>query len=193
MEEIWKDVVGFEGLYKVSSFGRVYSVGGRIMGRMNNRYKNKPRILKLHERNGYLYASLKKDGKNTREKVHRAVAKAFIPNPNNYPIINHKDENKKNNRVENLEWCTYKYNLNYGSHNTKMIVSKSNNPVAQYDKNNNLVKVWLSSRAVERELGIPHSNIDNCCKERYGYKTAGGFIWKRIKLTKEEKHNMVEK
>lgn len=187
MEEIFVKINGLNG-YEVSNFGRVLS-----------KKRKKETILKPFmagnsgKKKGYLRVRLH-DGVSFKDfSIHRLVAEAFVQNPNNKQFVNHIDGDKKNNRVENLEWCTYQYNCNYGSHNTKMIVSKSNNPVAQYDKNNNLVKVWLSSTAVERELGIPHSNIDNCCKKRYGYKTAGGFIWKRIKLTKEEKYNLVEK
>lgn len=103
-KEIWKDVVGYEGLYQVSNLGRVKSLF---------RYK---KILKQFEDNkGYLRVTLYKNNKSKSIKVHKLVAEAFIPNPNNYDCINHKDENKTNNRVENLEFCSFYYNLMYGT------------------------------------------------------------------------------
>ena len=184
-QEIWKDIEGFEGLYQISNLGRVYSLGGRIMGRMNNRYKNKPRFIKPHMRNGYSHACLKKDGKQYHLKIHRLVAMAFIPNPNNLPFINHKDENKTNNTVENLEWCTAKYNLNYGTHNERMIETKSNNPIKQIDKDGNVIAIFRSSREVERNLGFNHHSITNCCKHKYGYKSAYGYKWEFVNETSE--------
>lgn len=107
--EVWKDIEGFEGLYEVSSLGRIKTLhyyGG-----------NQTRILKLQsDKNGYLTVGLHKGGVTYQKKVHRLVAIAFIPNPENLPQVNHKDEDKENNCVENLEWCTSKYNVNYGNH-----------------------------------------------------------------------------
>ena len=107
MEEIWRDIKGYEGLYKISSYGRVYS-----------HYKKD--CLKPGNNRGYLYVNLYKKGKNNTCKIHRLVAEAFILNPNNYEEVNHKDENKQNNRVENLEWCDRKYNANYGTINKRI-------------------------------------------------------------------------
>ena len=104
MEEIWKDIKEYEGLYKISNIGNVYSVKRKKV--MSPRY-NKAR--------GYLDVLLTRNKKRKRFYIHRLVAKEFILNPNNYPIINHKDENKLNNNMENLEWCTVKYNNNYGN------------------------------------------------------------------------------
>jgi hypothetical protein len=101
-EEIWKPVVGYEGLYEVSNMGRV---------RKLVRVPMKPKA----EKYGYQRIGLYKDGKHKQFLVHRLVAEAFIDNPNDLPIINHKDECPSNNAVENLEWCTYKYNANYGT------------------------------------------------------------------------------
>lgn len=106
--EIWKPVVEYEGLYEVSNLGNVYS------------YKSDRNLKQSKDSNGYIRISLYKDGKATGTLVHRLVAEAFIPNPNNYPIINHKDENPSNNDVENLEWCTYEYNNNYGTRNKRI-------------------------------------------------------------------------
>lgn len=98
--EKWLDVVGYEGLYEVSNYGRVRSVYTK-------------RVLSPGLSQGYFYVALYKDKKRSNKQVHRLVAEAFIPNPNNFPIINHKDEVKTNNMVENLEWCSYAYNNTY--------------------------------------------------------------------------------
>lgn len=112
MEE-WKDVVGYEGLYRVSNFGRVKSLRRTAT---NGRRSVPERILKTHEvRDGYITVVLYKNKIPKRLSVHRLVATAFLQNKNNYPFVNHKDENKKNNHVENLEWCTREYNMNYGT------------------------------------------------------------------------------
>ena len=115
MEEIWKDIKGYEGLYKVSNLGRVKSV------HFNHSKKVTEKILKpIKDRDGYVDAFLYKNGKVKHFKMHRLVAEAFIPNPNNLPQINHIDENVNNNRVDNLEWCTVGYNINYGKRNEKV-------------------------------------------------------------------------
>lgn len=111
-EEIWKDIIGYEGLYQVSSLGRVRSL---------DRYDSRNcfwegRILKLYTRKGgYLFVQLHLNGKGKNYLVHRLVAIAFIPNPDNLPEVNHLDEDKTNNRVENLEFCDRKYNINFGT------------------------------------------------------------------------------
>ena len=103
MQEIWKDIKGYEGLYQVSNLGNVYSI-------KNNK------LLKLHiSHKGYVVVCLYKNNKQHTQQIHRLIAQAFIPNPNNLPCVNHKDENPGNNDFRNLEWCTYKYNNNYGT------------------------------------------------------------------------------
>ena len=106
MEEIWKDIEGYEGLYQISNLGRVKSLG-------NTHYKTTRILVVYKNKNGYCGINLCKKGKVTKYRIHRLVATAFIPNPNNYPEVNHKDENKSNNRVDNLEWCTHHYNSIY--------------------------------------------------------------------------------
>ena len=108
MDKIWKDIKGYEGLYMVSNGGDVKSVKNGIL---------KPSVYKG---TGYYYVGLYKDGKRKGYTIHRLVADAFIPNPNNLPCVNHKDESKINNNVENLEWCTHRYNSNYGCRNEKI-------------------------------------------------------------------------
>ena len=100
---MWKDIEGFEGRYQVSDEGEIISLR---------------KGLKMHQKDngrGYMQVILYKDGQYYHKYTHRLVAEAFIPNPNNYPCINHKDEDRKNNKAENLEWCTYQYNINYGN------------------------------------------------------------------------------
>lgn len=115
MDEIWKDVVNYEGLYQVSNLGNVKSVA-RVVHRKNGTTTTYPeRLLKCRSFGNYVQAILSKDGKIKCFTVHRLVATAFIPNPHNYPCVNHKDEVRTNNCVDNLEWCTYKYNNEYNN------------------------------------------------------------------------------
>ena len=152
MIEEWRDVPGYEGMYEVSDWGRVRRNG---------------RILKLRkDGQGYLFVSLYKNGTKKEAYIHRLVSLAFIPNPNNYPEVNHKDENKTNNAVENLEWCTRKYNANYS-------LAK---PILQYDLLGNFIREWPSATKVEEELGIYYSSVSKCCSGRYN--SAGGFVWR---------------
>ncbi len=170
--EHWKDIEGFEGLYQVSNLGKVKSLKRKTYSR--RRYKEHPeRILKDNvDAHGYVYYFLYKDGKAKRYKGHKLVAHAFIPNPNNYPFINHKDENKANNCVSNLEWCTPSYNLNYGSRSQKYM-----KPVIMIDsKSQKEIKRFKSLKQVEDEMGISHSKVSYVC---YGKrKTAGGYSWR---------------
>lgn len=114
MEEIWRDIDGYEGLYKVSNLGNIKS--------LNYRRTGKEKIL-IHNKSGggYMYVYLSKNGKQKQHLVHRLVSKAFIPNPNNYTEVNHKDEDKTNNRVENLDWCSRQYNNTYGNRLIKLM------------------------------------------------------------------------
>ena len=117
LQEIWNDIQGYEGLYQVSNFGRVKSLPKKhdiSMGK--GYYITKERILQPGEdKDGYLQVGLRKNKKTRMRKIHRLVAETFIPNLNNLPQVNHKDENKQNNDVINLEWCNNSYNQNYGT------------------------------------------------------------------------------
>lgn len=116
MQEIWKDIKGYEGLYQVSNLGRIRSTDKIVKRGKNGDYFRKGIILKPQKsKNGYLVCKLSKNGICPSKNIHRLVAEAFIDNPNNYPCINHKDENKQNNIVDNLEYCSYEYNNNYGT------------------------------------------------------------------------------
>lgn len=200
MREEWRDVVGYEGYYMVSNMGRVKSVERmRWSGINGGGYVTvQERILKLCDKGqGYLSVNLYKDGKRKQYSVHRLVGQAFIPNPNNLPIINHKDENPKNNNVDNLEWCTQKYNINYGTHNKRMAEKLrgrkhseehnrkvaerlTNNPktskaVFSVDKVTGEIKEFPSAHEAERQTGIAQSDICRCLKGRR--KSIGGFYW----------------
>ena len=164
MEEIWKDKKDYEGHYQVSNLGRVKSIkfGKEI-------------ILKQHIniKGGYYYVCLLKNGKHKNYYVHRLVAEAFLPITDNLPQVNHKDENKLNNSVDNLEWCTNEYNHNYGTINERISQSQSK-PVLQYDLNGNLIKEWKSINECGRN-GFNQGDICKCCNGKR--KTAKGFIW----------------
>lgn len=178
-EEIWKPVMGYEGYYECSNLGRVRSVDRYV----NNRHKNglqfkRGQILKTASQRGYRILILSKEGKQVCKKVHRLVAESFIPNPDNLPFVNHKDENKTNNCVDNLEWCTVKYNSNYGTATEKRLnnAKKHSKPVLQFDLNGNFIKEWSSINLIEKELGYFSALIIGCCKQKY--KQGYGYIWR---------------
>lgn len=175
MKEIWKDIVGYEGLYQVSNMGRVKSLG--------NDGARKEKILKpITNGQGYLLVCLCKDGKTKNFRIHRLVALHFIPNPNNLPTVNHLDEDKNNNCVTNLEWCSSEYNHNYGTRNQrvseKMTNGKLSIPIVQLDPSSNKVlNVYPSTMEAERN-GFYHSSIAKCIKGRY--KTHRGYKWQYL-------------
>lgn len=175
--EIWKDVVGYEGYYQVSNLGRVKSVLRKVNHRKWFRTIDE-RILKQHaNKDLHLRMALSKNDNNSKHYyVHRIVAQAFLPNPNNYPIINHKDENPFNNRVDNLEWCTHKYNINYGTRTERANI-KRYKKVNQYTLDNKLIKEWESLTAVnDNNCNFLVNGIVRCCKGQV--KTYKGFIWR---------------
>lgn len=162
MLEVWKPIKDFED-YLISSFGRVKSIKRNI-------------ILKQFEyRGGYLEVHLRKPGIKSHKKVHRLVAEAFIPNPNNLPQVNHKDENKKNNNLNNLEWCNSSYNNSYNNRALK-VAKKKYKAVAKYDLNNNLIKIYNSQTEAAKDNNIKQGGISDCVLGKI--KTYKGFIWK---------------
>lgn len=163
-KEIFKPVKGYEKRYEVSNFGRVKSsINGKIL---------KPEITK----NGYCRVDLYDDnGKHKHRLVHRLVLEAFVPNPNNYPQGNHKDEDKTNNHVENLEWCTPQYNSNYGTRGQR-ISEKQNKKVAKLDTSGNVLATYKSTlEAAEQNPGTHSQNISAVCRGLN--KTHKGFVW----------------
>ena len=153
-----RDVKGYEGLYGITSCGRVWS------------YKRQ-KFLKPISHRGYLIINLCKNGKIEQFFIHRLVAEAYIPNTDNLPMINHKDENKANNCLQNLELCDAKYNNNYGTR-MKRISEKIKKPILQFDLEGNFIKEWLSATDVGREI---QSNICMCLKGKK--QTAYGYKW----------------
>lgn len=172
-----KEIVGMKlvGDYIACSNGRIF--------KLNWGGKGRTREVKQHKSNGYLRFSLN----NKLTLSHRFIAMCFIPNPNNLPQINHKNEIKTDNRVENLEWCDAKYNTNYGTHNERMaknMVGKNINhpsfskPVMQYTKSGEFIAAYPSSKEAERQTGIYSQNILDCCHVKCRHKSAGGFVWR---------------
>lgn len=187
MNEIWKDIKEYEGLYQVSNLGNVRSLG-RYVKNKNNKLQYFPeKILKTGNVQEYLKVTLSNNNKQRYYRVHRLVAEAFISNPENKPEVNHIDGDKKNNCVDNLEWCNrsenekhaYKNGLAKPSQKQKNAVAKYarenySKKVIQYDLNGKFIKEWNSMSDVWRELGIRPSYICRCCKglrnQTYGYK-----------------------
>ena len=176
MKEIWKDIKGYEGIYQVSNLGRIKSLKRKVSHKRLGAFNVPERILVSVDKGlGYMIVGLFKDNKQKMMRVHRLVAQAFIPNPKNYNLINHKDENPSNNHVDNLEWCDYKYNNNYGNHNKRLSESQSI-PVAQYTVKGEFVAKYSGASEAAKKLGIEKVCIRNCCRGEQ--LTSGGFIWK---------------
>lgn len=199
--EIWKPVVGYEGLYEVSSLGRVKSlpkVQEGLFG-LDRRKVSEERIIRgAKNRHGYRKVSLRRDGRTYQVSVHRLVATAFLPNIANYPCVNHKDENPSNNRAENLEWCTYKYNVNYGKCQEKIKESKnrnhsdlvglikkigrgySNSPknVAILGEDGHILRVFFSVHEAADVLGLQRSSVRSVCQGRL--RQTGGYKFKFV-------------
>lgn len=188
--EIWKDIEGYEGIYQVSNLGRVKSlnrsktfISKTKEGKeytLTKKYKEK--IMKQKTNIfGYNCIQLCKDGKYKKYMVHRLVASVFLPNPYNLPQVNHKDENKQNNCVENLEWCTSQYNITYGTGIKRRNDTRNKNKsyhytkeVGQYTLNNVLIKKYLSAT----DTGYCREAIRDCCLGKQ--KTAYGYRWRYL-------------
>lgn len=193
-EELFVDIKGYDGRYKIGNKGTVIGVS-----RSNdNRYKDKQWILKQYEdKNGYMYVTLQKDENRKTIKVHRLVAENFLENPDNLPQINHIDGNKKNNNVNNLEFCTAKHNMSEAVRiglfdkckDTQRKNAIKNNlgkyhilgneatkkKIGQYDKNNNLIKIYESISEASRQTGITVASISYSANGIR--KSGGGYLW----------------
>jgi hypothetical protein len=176
MDEEWKDITGYEGLYQISNRGKVKSFHRSVNGS----------IIKNHvDSGGYLFIQLKCKNKLTKHfSIHRLVALHFIENLNNKPQVNHKDGNKTNNHVDNLEWVTSKENIQHSIQtgltdiSRKSVKETCSKPILQYSKDNIFIKEYVSIIEAATENNLSIANISRCCNNKYGYKTCGGFIWK---------------
>jgi hypothetical protein len=180
--EIWKDVVGYEGLYQVSNLGRVKSLDRVIIRKDGRKDRIKGRMLKFYNNKGYLYVDICKNGACKKCKVHRLVLQSFSSNPNNLPFVNHKDENKLNNRLCNLEWCDAKYNVNYGTCTERIRnshISKIGRSIDMFDIDGNFIARYFCTKDVERH-GFDRRAVDRCCKglshTHKGYKFSYSII-----------------
>lgn len=195
--EIWKDIEGYEGKYQISNFGNVKSL------RFRNQ-KSSKNLTPRTNNQGYKIVGLNEKRKSKFVLIHRLVAVAFVDNPNNYPIVNHKDENPLNNHADNLEWCTYSYNRIYSMdihperrkelaeklvkcspRNKKGVPHKYNNRVAVVDENNNAVNVYENAATAAKTLKLQTCNVLEVCKtnktRKIGNKRrTGGYIFEFI-------------
>ena len=189
MEEIWKNIKNHEGRYQVSNRGRVKSL------RFNG--SDVPTILKPQKSpKGYFIVNI--GGK--QKSIHRLVAEMFIDNPKELSQVNHIDGDKSNNNVENLEWCTPSENLKHAYKSGLKVATSSHlkKPIDQFLPDMTYLTTWESTKAIERALGVHHSNISACCKGKL--KTCRGYIWRYSKevrqlgietITPAEKEQMI--
>ena len=159
MKEIWKDIPNYDN-YQASNLGNIKN---KKTGKILKPYKNT---------NGYLQVELWKNNKGKKIVVHKIIANTFLSNINNLSQINHKDENKLNNNINNLEFCTAKYNANYGTRNLRL-----SSPVLCIE----LGKKYNSIKEASKDLKIYSTGISHCCSDSKHYKTAGGYHWSYIK------------
>ena len=172
MKEIWKEIKGYEGLYQVSNLGRVKSLKRYVNHSSNSKRIVNEKLLKpVVDNTKYYVVSLWKKNKHLRPHIHRLVAEAFIPNPQNKPHINHIDGNKLNNCINNLEWCTPRENV---VHAYKTGLNQNHRTINQYDLNGNFIKTWSSIKDAQSFYKTSH--IGECCRgTRNQTKT---YIWR---------------
>lgn len=179
--EEWRDVVGYEGLYKVSNMGRVKMLPRNVLANKSQRIIPEHIIKQIETQKGYLSVDLWNMNNRKRFMVHRLVLNAFNGKNSDKKECNHKNENRKDNIYTNLEWISHKENINYGSRTEKQKVaminhSRMSKPIVQYDLNGRFIAEYPSMRQAARELCFDMSNIKDCCKGRY--KSTHGFVFK---------------
>lgn len=192
MNEIWKDIKGYEGLYQVSNLGRVKSLSRiykhNYFGRETKYKKSKDKILNVNKNQGYGHVILCKNGKCKQKLLHRILAKAFIPNIENKPNINHIDGNGLNNSLENLEWCTQKENVRHAINhlgakdNYKTYRNRNEKMILQTIKETNeFVAVFNSAKDLSNILNIPINTIRSYCRNGTPNKHKYNFIYLEVK------------
>ena len=175
MEEIFKDIEGYEGLYKIGNNGTLISCSNR-----SNHKEEK--VLKTHiTKRGYLGTKLCKNKKIKSVYIHILVAKHFVDNKNNYKIVNHIDGDKLNNDYKNLEWCTLQENIKHAYKNNLM---HNNKIVEQYTLKGTYLKTFNSINEASRYTGVSQGNISSCINNKR--QTAGGFVWKIVRKVNGE-------
>ena len=176
MKEEWKSIIETNGKYEISNFGNLRSADryARVCGNGKRFVKGKP-IRPIKCSNGYLELQASMGKRRKCLLVHRLVALYFIPNPNGYTEVNHKDENPLNNHVDNLEWCTPKYNCNYGTRNKRCMEKVIKRAINQLTLDGELIQTFSMIKDAERKTGINSSQIIRVCKNRN--LTAGGYKW----------------
>lgn len=197
MQEIWKDIPGYEGLYQASNLGRIKSLERKV-NTGNNGYRiEKEKIKKpVLQKSGYHHIALYKKCKRKEFGVHRLIMMTFCPNEDKQLQIDHIDMNKTNNKLDNLEFVTMEENIARmyakkpprttikktlsSRKNAKIATEKSKKKVGQY-KNGELLNIYSSMSDAARKLNIQSSHIGKCCKNAYGFKTCGGYEWRFIK------------
>ena len=183
MEEIWKDIPGYEGMYQVSNLGRVKSLDRIKTNKLIGKHFVKEKLMKLRlSSRGYLSVGLTKNGKQVGYRVHRLVAQAFIPNPENKKEVNHINGVKTDNRVDNLEWCTSSENTIHAMRTGLITIKRGGDDnrsisVNQYNLNGDFIKKWDCIKDIKRQLGYDTKAIISCCKHKKHYNTAYGYIW----------------
>ena len=175
--EIWKAVVGYEGKYEVSNLGNVKSIPRYVRNSVGSQtFVDGKMLIPFQDKVGYLHVLLSdKNYKKKRWLVHRLVAMAFLENPNNYPVVNHKDENKSNNCVNNLEWCTQSYNLSYNEGQKKRRERK----IEMYDRiTGEYLRTFNSIDEASKIMKINRTTISQVAANLRGRHTAGGYKWR---------------
>lgn len=186
MSEAWKDINGLSGFYQISNLGRVKSADRYIKYKDGRTYFYPSTILATHLNKGYECISISVNSKYINFKVHRLVTIAFTPNPNNYPEVNHIDENKLNNRSDNLEWCSPLYNQQYGTKTERSLKHRPKidgiaaqkhrgKKVLMMDSDGNIIREFYAMREAERVTSVHRQSILRCCKKTQS--TSGGYRW----------------
>lgn len=177
MKEIWKDIKNYEGYYQVSNLGNIKSLERTTALNGNGKRAEAEKTLKLKKhRDGYLITGLRKNGTRKWFIVHRLVAEAFIPKIDGKDKINHKNENKEDNNINNLEWCNTLYNNTYGTR-IERVREKTSIPIEQYDKDDNYINSFSSISNAGRKTNTDISSICKCINGKQS--NANGFIWKK--------------